>query len=367
MSADHLSYTAPWRRLFGVALVVALAFGALALVTAAVYDLPLRDPDGLLGPSYVRLPLIALIMMGLDVVPRVINRRRRAPGVFRIAVNVVRERWSLPRVLVAAAGLATFYISYVAYRNLKSFLPFVRDDLTDPWLVASDRWFGLGGHPGDMLHVVLGTGVSADVLSFVYMIFLPFVPFSLAAALIWSDDLGRGAWYATALSFNWILGTASYYALPSLGPIYVQPWRFFDLPDTAVTSLQDALWRNRIEVLADPHATQAVHGIAAFASLHTSIVFTAALVASLTRMRPLVQYVMWTFFALTALATVYFGWHYVIDVFAGLLVGGGSVWLAWLAVRRSGERRILGRARGAVAQDAGTPSVAAVSTADRDA
>jgi hypothetical protein len=339
VTTDHLSATAPWRRLFGVPLVVVLAFGALSVLTALAFDLPMRDPDGLIGPSYVRLPLIGLLMMGMDVVPRVVMRRRRAPGLFRITVNVVRERWSLPRVLVAAAGIATFYVSYVAYRNLKSFLPFVRDDLTDSWLVATDRWFAIGGHPGDILHEVLGTGVSADVLSFVYMIFLPFVPFSLAAALIWSDDLGRGAWYATALSFNWLLGTASYYALPSLGPIYVQPWRFGDLPETAVSGLQDSLWRNRVDVLTDPHATQAVHGIAAFASLHTSIVFTAALVATLTRMRLLVQYVLWAFFALTTLATVYFGWHYVIDVFAGLLVGGGSVWLAALAVRRTPGRR----------------------------
>jgi membrane-associated phospholipid phosphatase len=339
MTSQTTSEIAPWRRLFGVALAVAVAFGVLMAVTAVVADLPLRDPDGLFGPSYVRLPLIALIMMGLDVVPRVLNRRRRAPDIVRITINVVRERWSGPRLLVAAAGLASFYISYVAYRNLKSFLPFVREDLTDAWLVGNDRWFALGGHPGDLLHDVLGTGISADVLSFVYMIFLPFVPFSLAAALIWSDNLLRGAWYATALCFNWILGTASYYLLPSLGPIYVEPYRFADLPATPVSALQDALWSNRVEVLADPHATQAVHGIAAFASLHTSIVFTAALVASLSGMRLLVQYLLWAFFALTALATVYFGWHYVIDVFAGLVVGGLAVWLAALAVGRIGSRQ----------------------------
>ena len=224
----------------------------------------------------------------------------------------------------------------MAYRNLKSFLPFVNQDLYDRWLVGSDLWFTGGTQPGDLLHDLLGTGVSADLLSFTYMIFLPFVPASLAAALVWSDDLSRGAWYASALSLNWIFGTLSYYALPSLGPIYVEPYRFFDLPTTAVTGLQDALWGNRVEVLADPHATQSVHGIAAFASLHTSIVFTAALVATLCKMPSLVRWGMWVFFVLTALATVYFGWHYLLDVVAGLVIGGGAVWLAALMTGRTG-------------------------------
>ena len=168
------------------------------------------------------------------------------------------------------------------------------------------------------------------------MIFLPFVPASLAAALVWSDDLSRGAWYASALSLNWIFGTLSYYAPPSLGPIYVEPYRFFDLPTTAVTGLQDALWGNRVEVLADPHATQSVHGIAAFASLHTSIVFTAALVATLCACRrssagacgsssssrpwrPCTS-------AGTTCSTSWPAWR----------IGGGSVWLAALMTGRTG-------------------------------
>lgn len=328
-----------WWRLFGAALVVTFSFGALTLLTAAAAGLPLRDPDGLLGPSYVRLPLIAAGMMVLDVLPRVVLRRRASGGLVPAAVEVVRERCSSRRLAVVAAGLTSFYVAYVAYRNLKSFLPFLRERLTDRWLVDSDRWLALGGHPGDALHTVLGTGVSADILSVTYTFFLLFVPFSLAAALVWSTDLARGAWYVTALSFNWIIGTASYYALPSLGPIYVQPSHFTDLPDTGVTLLQNALLENRLEVLADPHATQAVHGIAAFASLHTSIVFTAALVAQLTGMPRLVKQALWVFFALTAVATVYFGWHYVVDVFAGLGVGGLSVWLGAKAVGRGSRSR----------------------------
>ena len=329
-----------WLQLFGITGGVALGFGVLTLVAALTAGLPLRDPDGLFGPSYVRLPLIALAMIALDVIPRAVVRRAPVRGLPALCLTVLAERWPVRRLAVVAVGLATFYVAYVSYRNLKSFLPFLRDHLSDPALVASDLWLAGGRHPGDLLHELLGTGVSAQVLSFVYILFLFFVPFSLAASLVWSHHLARGAWYVNALSLNWILGTLSYYAIPSLGPIYVEEFRFADLPVTETSQLQDSLWDNRLEVLAGPHLTQSVHGIAAFASLHVSIVFTAALVAELTRLPRPARWVTWTFFALTAVATVYFGWHYVVDVVAGVAIGALAVWLGGLAIRprpRPGE------------------------------
>ncbi|MCQ1951506.1 MULTISPECIES: phosphatase PAP2 family protein [Arthrobacter] len=332
MTIEAGSVRPAWRRLFGVPLTISVAFTVLMVATAVWGDLPIRDPDGFLGPSYIRLPLIVLLMIAADVVPRVLARRRELGGAGAATSHVLRTRWSGPRLAVAVAGLITFYLAYMSYRNLKSFLPFLQEHLTDPMLEDSDKWLAGGNYPGDVLHNLLGTGFSADLLSGVYMLFMVFVPVSLAAALVWSNNLQRGAWYATALSFNWILGTVSYYALPSMGPVYYDAAPFADLPETAVSGLQDSLYENRIEVLADPFATDNVHGIAAFASLHTSIVFTAALVAHLTRLPKVAQWIMWIYVVLTTLATVYFGWHYVLDVVAGLALGAVSVWLAAKAV-----------------------------------
>lgn len=328
----HTSRARPsWVQLFGISLTVTISFALLAVLVAVVNDLPVRDPDGLFGPSWVRLPLIVAGMVAADFVPRAVVQARRGASLRDAVQQVFTARWPRNRLAVVAAGLATFYLAYVAYRNLKSFLPFVRRTLEDKWLLESDEWLTFGNHPGDLLHELLGTGLTAEALSSAYIFFLFFVPFSLAASLVWSNDLARGAWYVNALSFNWILGTASYYALPSLGPIYVERFRFEDLPPTGVSGLQRSLLNNRVDVMADPHATQAVHGIAAFASLHVSIVFTAALVAHLVRMPALLRAALWLFVLLTVLATVYFGWHYVLDVIAGFALGGVAVWLARLA------------------------------------
>lgn len=328
MSTDTGPARPPWRLLFGVPLAVTLSCALLTVLVAAVSGLPLRDPDGFLGPSYVRLPVIVAAMIGLDVLPRVLRQRPGLRRVPRCVAEVLRTRWTRPRLAVVAAGLASFYLAYVAYRNLKNFLPSLRERLVDPVLMTTDRWLTGGPHPGNVLHDLLGTQLSAEVLSAVYMSFLALVPLSLAAALVWSDNLARGAWYVTALCFNWILGTVTYYVAPSLGPVYVRPSVFTDLPRTAVTDLQEKLYGDRLEVLADPRATDAVHGIAAFASLHVSIAFTAALITHRTGTSAPARAVAWAYLVLTVLATVYFGWHYLLDVPAGLAVGAGSVWLA---------------------------------------
>jgi hypothetical protein len=313
-----------------VAVFAVLTAGFTAALGLAL-DLPLRDPDGIAGPAYVRLPAIIALLFALDVIPRALWRAR---GVRRFAPelrDVVRANWSLHRVGLVLVGLVSFYLTYVAYRNLKSFLPFARTDLADLDLLELDRAMTLGAEPSDVLHAVLGTGVVAHVLSAVYVFFLIFVPLSLGVALVWSRDLRRGYWWVTALCVNWVLGALSYYVLPALGPAFVRPDLFVDLPATGATALQSSLWEHRLEVLADPYATNETHGIAAFASLHVSIVLSAALVAHFLRLARAVRWSLWGFLALTVIATLYFGWHYIIDDVAAVPIAGLAVWFGAVA------------------------------------
>ena len=323
--------------------VVLLAAGSavLTVAMAMALDLPLRDPDGIAGPAYIRLPLIIAIMFGLDVIPRSIARSRRGLSLRAAGRSVIAERWTGQRVGLVIAGLLSFYVTYVAYRNLKSFLPFARDGLADPALLDLDRAMAMGADPAALLHSILGTGLAAHLLSAIYLFFLLFVPISLGAALVWSRNLRSGYWWVTALCVNWILGALSYYVLPSLGPVFVLPDLFGDLPATGVSRLQETLQWHRLEVLTDPHATTEVQGIAGFASLHVAIVFSAALLAHLLRLARAVRWGMWIFLGLTLVATVYFGWHYLIDDLAGFVIGGLAVWLGALATGHGPELRRL--------------------------
>jgi len=315
-------------RLYAGLVGVAIALSAAAIGVAVAYDLPLRDPDGLAGPTYVRLPAILGACFLLDVLPRVWRRRRGAPSLTTSFWIVAKERWPAHRIQLVLIGLGSWYLAYVAFRNLKGFVPFVRDGTADASLLRLDREIAMGDDPADILHQVLGTEAAAHFLSFVYVAWIVFIPLSLAAALVWTRDARRGIWYVTAVSFDWMLGAATYYLVPSVGPIYERPGSFAELPDTASSRLAGVLLDARLEVLADPHSSEQVQTIAAFASLHVGILVTAALVAHLSGLALAVRWGLWLFLGLTVLATVYLGWHYLLDAIAGAVLGALGVWLA---------------------------------------
>ena len=52
-------------------------------------------------------------------------------------VAVARERWNRRRFAAVGLGLLSFYVTYLAYRNLKGFLPFITDQDYDPKLLVA--------------------------------------------------------------------------------------------------------------------------------------------------------------------------------------------------------------------------------------
>ena len=78
---------------------------------------------------------------------------------------------------------------------------------------------------------------------------------------------------------------------------------------------------------ADPVGAETIASVAGFASLHVSVVCTAAIVAHRLGLPRLLRCSLWVFLGATMLATAYFGWHYLVDVVAGLVI---SIWLALL-------------------------------------
>jgi len=322
MSASEAAHKIDPRHFLPPVVVGCFALALMFFVSSAE-DLPIRDPDArYVGSPLALIGCIVAIFLVLDVVPRAIRAIRsqdaRPLDAFR---DTFLERWWGRRGVIVLTCLLGFYATYLSYRNLKSFLPFVTDADYDTSLLHLDKAMFFGHQPANLLHDLLGTDMSAQVLSAVYLAFLSFVPISLGVALIWSSRVQAGVWYVTALTLNWMLGALSYYLLPSLGPAFVRPSLFGDLPVTGISELRDTLLEHRTEVLANPQATDAVQSIAAFASLHIAVVFTAALIAHLSGAPKLLRVGLWCYLALTGLATVYFGWHYVIDDVAGIAIG----------------------------------------------
>jgi len=326
-------------RPYTFAVCLSITVGLAAFVASQRLNVPLRDPDGFLGPAYVRLPLIAAVFFAAGIVPSAIREAgvRRAPhGV----LEIIRRNWSRQRVGHIATGLTTFYVCYVSYRNLKSDLPLIRKDvLFDTEMLRLDHYLFFGHNPAEVLHQFLGTNVAAQILATAYVSYLPLIPLTLGAFLVWGKDLSLGAWYATALSLNWVLGVVSYYSLPTLGPAFAQSSMFQDLPVTGVTVLQRSLFRAGVGFKEDPTGDH-TFGIAGFASLHVSVVVTACIFFQRTGQKATLRVLAWVFLAMTVVATIYFGWHYLADDVAGAFIGWLSVSIAaWASGNRGRGRR----------------------------
>ncbi|RYF66777.1 MAG: hypothetical protein EOO22_20490, partial [Comamonadaceae bacterium] len=222
--------------MFGGACAVALAV-ATGLVSS-IQSLPIRDPDGVVVPAYIQIPAILGVAWLLDVLPRALGRSRHDWSHFRSTfVGVVRERWNRRHTVFALSGLATWYVCYAAFRNLKSYVPFVNHHNWDPKLEDIDRALWFGHDPGNVLHSLFGTSVAAEFFSFIYVSWIVLVPASIAIALIFTRNPAAGSWYVTAISLCWGFGAIGYYLLPTLGPAYSFASDFDDLKPTYTTEL----------------------------------------------------------------------------------------------------------------------------------
>ena len=333
--------------------IVAFVTVLLALIATDAAGVPLRDPDHVAGRRLLGVLWFVLGLVALDVVVRAV---RLSPGRWptRAALLTVRrDRWTLGRAVAVASSLLAFYGTYLAYRNLKSVVPLLRPHVNfDRALAELDRDLFGGRDPAELLHTLLGTGVTTHVLSAAYVAFIVFLPLTIGVALVFSTRLQPALFYVTAQSINWCLGIVSYFLLPSLGPIYFEPATFAQLPASEVTHLQAVLLDQRVDFLRDP-ASATPQSIAAFASLHVSMSFTAAAAAQLLGLGRRLKIALWTWLAVTLVGTVYLGWHYVLDDIAGLAMGAMALALARVGVpiqlrmsrrRRAGEPATTGQA-----------------------
>jgi PAP2 superfamily len=324
-----------YRRAYVLLIGIAALMGSLAVITAISLDKGLVDPEGFLGPSWLRLPLLLIGAFLLDMLPRMLWYSRLRPRAMRqIVVDRWHSHWTKERMTLVVMGLVCFYLTYVSYRNLKAFLPFVSSKSYDRPLHQLDQWLFLGREPALVLHDVLGSGVAAHFLSFIYLWFLPLVPLALTAWLIWSRNISFGYWFATSQCLAWSLGTASYYALPTVGPGFEYSWLYADLSPTGSYDLMNALWNGRNAAIHET-VTGAVQSVAGFASLHCAITLLVALMVQYTLRNRILHWLFWINFSITVVATLYFGWHYVADDIAGIAIALLSFYLGGIA---SGQR-----------------------------
>jgi hypothetical protein len=294
--------------------VVVAGFAVVTLGRSAFVGIPLRDPHGAIFADRVAISAaLFVLLVGVDAWRRTPGRGRSA----RTVLATARERWPARRAGLAAAGLLAYHLVYLCYHNLKSWDVFNRP--RDGFLLHVDRVLFLGHTPAVLLHDLLGQRVAAYVLLVVYESFSTLVTVAVVAAVVLPTRLRDAYLFLAGGCWVWILGVASYYAIPSLGPFHAAPRLFAGLPHTMVTDTQARYMAQRAFLLHHPGSPHAFAQVSAFASLHIAVTTFLLLMARHHRLRR-TTIAMTVFLIGTLIATVYWGWHFAVDDVAGLLI-----------------------------------------------
>jgi len=291
---------------------VVVVFVGVGIARSIQVGVPFRDPAGEFFTRRLVYSVVGFVVfVVLDAVVRSRSLRVRELS------TRIRARWTGRRLAAATIALLAYDVTYLTYHNLKSWDVFnsPRDGMLDRW----DRWL-FGGHsPAVLLHDLLGTGFAAHFLLAWYSTFgmMAIVAYPAVVALARRT---RDAYAGIAsLIWVWILGTATYYLIPSLGPFHVAPQDFASLPAMSVQKTQATYLVERAQLLAHPSAHDSFAQVSAFASLHVGVTATLLGLAWWNRLRR-TTIVLGVFLAGTTVATVYLGWHFVVDLPAGLAI-----------------------------------------------
>jgi membrane-associated phospholipid phosphatase len=301
-------------------LVVAL-WVALVAERSAALGIGVRDPEGQMFRNRLAKALAFLAVIALA---EAVVRARRRGWSLRNLGHVLRERWTAHRLVLVVSGLVGYHLVYLGYRNLKSWNAF--NPLRDDDLLAWDRALFLGHSPWEMLHTLLGESYAAEGLAVVYRSFTYVIVLALVGSLALIPRVQKAYVFLSAATWAWILGTLCYYLLPSLGPYAAVAGDFEGLRHTPITDTQAEYLVERAAFLADHTAPDAFVSLGAFASLHvgfTTLVFLMARYYGLRR----VSRVLAVYLAAVIVSTIYFGWHYVLDDIAGVLIALTAVQL----------------------------------------
>lgn len=324
---------AAWRQAARLWAVVACFLG-IGIARSAQVGIPFRDPNGAYLLS--RVILTIWIFLGLVALDGLLRSGR--PFAVRRVLSTIRARWTPGRIGLAWTALLAYHLTYFTYHNLKSWDVFnaPRDALLTQW----DHWFFFGHSPAVLLHDLLGQHAAAWVLMVWYETFPTLVVVAFPAAVVLARHMRDAYAGIAAFVWVWILGTATYYAIPSLGPFHAVPGDFSGLPHMMIQDTQTRYMTQRDYLLAHPHASDAFAQVSAFASLHVGVTATILGLAWWHRLRRTTM-VLSVFLAGTMVATVYLGWHFAVDIPAGLAIAA----LAWVlgpltvGVRRRPESR----------------------------
>lgn len=241
------------------------------------------------------------------------------------------ESWVAPlRISLAVVGTLVFHFL------LKSSIYLIHPRVWDAQLMQLDRWIHFGISPS-LFFVELFKSVyfyrAVDIFyTMIYGIIAVLYPPIFVGIL---PGRPRDV-FATAFVLVFIVGALLYMAVPSWGPVFVESKEFEAslqyMPRTV--RVQSQLYNETASLVRNPTGRRTIvyGGAAAFPSLHVAILTLFSLVSrGISRTWFKINVMIVLFMMLGSVVT---GYHYLIDAYAGLLLGWGAYRISDLWVRR---------------------------------
>jgi hypothetical protein len=219
-------------------------------------------------------------------------------------------------------GLLLLFASLTIYTNIKTRIPFINHGHYDASYEAMDHALFGSTLVRSVEQWFSGNPAVSQYFSGVYMHDYLWMVVILCV-FYFRRDIFAIRWTFLSVSFVYIFGILVTVAWPSLGPVYVHPERFVSLKGSIVGDTQAflaAYYNASISAVAHGKApvARAFAGIAAFPSLHVAHMVIILWIA----LRTIPAYAIWMAWmtVATTLATVGFGWHWMVDAPGGALL-----------------------------------------------
>lgn len=312
------------------------AYEVVVLVNLAViYVATMKRTDGVLLslPESLFAGMFSLGIQALaGVIIRLIVGVVRGNAARYLAV-IRRPAWLIETVRLVFAAALMIHV----YCWIKICIPLLHPRLFDQQLWDLDRLLFFGISPNIFFLNLFSAHAALTVVDATYgPIFI--VGLFVAFGYFVSSPSNRlRVAFITGHAFMWIAGAWLYVLVPSLGPAFRFPqvWMEYTRSLPTTQSLQAQLWLNYSRVLRlraglplTSGSVNILHGIAAFPSLH--VAFQTFIFLWFRRVWKWGELLFAIFVLMIFLGAMITGWHYLVDLYAGMLLA----WTVWAITSR---------------------------------
>lgn len=321
-----------WVRSYDGLVVIAVG---LALILWAASGVPLtpirpwffdhlRQLSLFLGIGLVSLACLRFAI-GVSRFGRVRGRWARALAARHFGWCRIREAW---RYVLA------FIVVITVHTSVKQAIPLISPGTTDDALIRIEKAVHLGFNPAWDLRSHLAHPWLTMFLDAAYFLWFPGMPLATAYFMSHRDPRKRDHYLRSFMAI-WIIGVMVGLAAPSHGPCYVSPGEFPSPGMDIARMLQTLVWEQYVATreitLTGLGNLKLGCGLMAMPSMHLTVCCLYAIFfwnegKWLRRFSVVFAFVIF-------MGSLYSGWHYAIDGYAGLAI-------ALLATRLTARRAV---------------------------